>query len=151
MLNNDQGELAAKLDPDNYFAMNFLEQFAIHVGEYDRAMEGLMHFMPFSDEIKDEIRGIYREKGIYDAYDAVLAQLEINPFLGPGDMAMRYALVNKLEKALDAFEKAYEIHDPNLPYLTTKLSCFQPLYSNPRFIAILDSMNLPHPANHKNP
>lgn len=140
-----QVETALELDPDNYFAINFLEQFAINVGEYDRAMEGLMHFLPFNDRIKDEIRGIYSEKGMFEAYDAVLVQLENNPILGPGDMAMRYALVNKHEKALDAIEEAYEIHDPNLPYLTTKLSCFQPLYSNPRFIAVVENMGLTIP------
>ena len=140
-----QVETALELDPDNYFAINFLDQFAINVGEYDRAMEGLMYFLPFSDEIKDEIKGIYAEQGIYDAYGVVLDQLENNHVLGPGDMAMRYALVKKYEKALEAIEKAYEIRDPNLPYLTTKFSCFQPLYKDPRFIAVVEKMGLTIP------
>lgn len=42
-------------------------------------------------------------------------------------------------------EEAYEIHDPNLPYLTTKLSSFQPLYDNPRFIAVVENMGLTIP------
>lgn len=140
-----QVESALELDPDNYFAINFLDQFAINVGEYDRAMEGLMSFLPFSEKIKKEIRSIYEDQGIYEAYDAVLTELENNPVLGPGDMAMRYALVNKHEQAMDAIEEAFKIRDPNIPYLTTKISCFQPLYTNPRFIAVVEKMGLTIP------
>jgi len=143
----NQVQKALELDPTNYFANQFLEQFAIPTGNYDQAMQGLMLFLPFTDEVKEHIMSIYKEGGIYAAYDEVLSQLEKDQVLGPGDMAGRYSLVNKHDKALEALEEAYKVHDPNLPYLTTKLFSNQPLYSNPRFIAILDSMNLPHPGN----
>jgi tetratricopeptide (TPR) repeat protein len=136
---------ALELDPTNYFAINFIDQFGISTGNYDKVIDGLLLFLPFSANDKENIRNLYTEKNIYLAYDEILRLLEENPILGPCDMAMRYALVNKHEKAMEAIEKAFEVHDPNLPYLTTKLTCFQPLYSNPRFISIVEKMGLSIP------
>ena len=50
---------------------------------------------------------------------------------------------NQQEKALDWLEKGFEIHDPNMPYIATGFSNFDQLHDNPRFIAILEKMNLP--------
>ncbi|MCK4962183.1 MAG: protein kinase, partial [Anaerolineales bacterium] len=43
--------------------------------------------------------------------------------------------------AVDWFEKAYEEHDPNLPYLGRPF--WDPLRSDPRFLDLLRKMNLP--------
>mgnify|MGYP001175428150 CR=1 FL=1 len=48
---------------------------------------------------------------------------------------------------MDWLEKGYEIHDPGMPYITTHCFSLDPLFSNPRFIAIVKKMNLPLPNN----
>jgi hypothetical protein len=55
--------------------------------------------------------------------------------------------VNQPNKAMEWIEKAFEIHDPNMVYITTRMYSFDPLFSNPRFINIIKKMNLPLPKN----
>ena len=46
------------------------------------------------------------------------------------------------EEALDWLEKAYDAHDPNMPYLSVD-PIFDDLRDQPRFQAILKKMGLP--------
>jgi serine/threonine-protein kinase len=57
------------------------------------------------------------------------------------EIGRRYLESDRYEKAIDWFEKAYEEHDPNMPYIN--MSAFDPLRSNPRFQELLRKMNLP--------
>jgi len=61
------------------------------------------------------------------------------------DMTYRYIIAEQPEKAMDWIEKGYELHDPNLIYISSKFIVWEPLYSNPRFLAICEKMNLPAP------
>jgi len=56
-------------------------------------------------------------------------------------IALRYFDAGDNDRAIDWLEKAYEKHDPNLPYLGNPL--YDPLRSDPRFQAIVAKMNLP--------
>jgi len=56
-------------------------------------------------------------------------------------IAVRYLLAGNNDRALEFLEKAYEEHDPNLPYLGNPL--YDPLRSDPRFQELLRRMNLP--------
>jgi hypothetical protein len=69
---------------------------------------------------------------------------ENNPY-SPVEMAIRYIMANKPDKAMDWIEKGYEIHDPGMPYISTHCFNADPLFENPRFIAIVKKMNLPLP------
>jgi hypothetical protein len=46
------------------------------------------------------------------------------------------------QRAIDWLEEAYEVGDPNLPYLGMTL--FDPLRSDPRFQELARRINLPH-------
>jgi len=46
---------------------------------------------------------------------------------------------------MDYIEKGFEIHDPAMTYIATKICNLDPLFKNPRFIAICEKMNLPLP------
>ena len=56
-------------------------------------------------------------------------------------IALRYQDAGDNDRAIDWLEKAYEEHDPSLPYLGNPL--YDPLRSDPRFQALLRRMNLP--------
>ena len=58
------------------------------------------------------------------------------------DIADSYVLRGDKAKALDWLEKAYEEHDPNLPYISCFPRC-DPLRSEPRFQALLRRMGIP--------
>ena len=56
-------------------------------------------------------------------------------------IAYRYLDAGDYELAIDWLEKAYEEHDPNLPYIG--LPIYDPLCAYPRFQDLLRKMNLP--------
>ena len=95
-----------------------------------------------------DIEKIFKDEGDNVALEEVVHQMELlaqTKYVNPFDMAMRYSWLNQHEKALDWIEKGFEFHDPNAPYLTLGLFVINELYDNPRFIAILEKMNLPLP------
>ena len=88
------------------------------------------------------IEDIYRDSGINGVnqffIDGELIDMhEFSPFM----LAMRYALIEENEKALDWLEICY---DNQIPYIITinYLVYFKNLRSEPRFIALLKKMGL---------
>ena len=119
---------------------------SINLGEYDRVFKAIRHTVPLQDEFMDSIEVLYREQGFEVAYDKVLQQMEHSGRIGPVRMASRFAWLNKFDIALDKLEIGYEIHDPNMSYITAKGNGFiDSLYGNPRFMALLEKMKLPLP------
>ncbi len=55
--------------------------------------------------------------------------------------AQKYAILEEKQKSLDCLEKAFEMRTPNLPKINY-YSEFKILRNEPRFQALLDSMNL---------
>jgi tetratricopeptide (TPR) repeat protein len=53
-----------------------------------------------------------------------------------------YTRAGKKDEALEWLKKAYEAHDPNMPYLSVD-PIFDALRGDPRFQALLRRMNLP--------
>ena len=62
-------------------------------------------------------------------------------------MAFRYIIANQTERDMDWIEKGFELHDPLMTYITKSAQFFEPLFRNPRFIAICEKMNLQLPQN----
>ncbi len=56
-------------------------------------------------------------------------------------------MVDQPDKAMEWLEKGFEVRDPVMPYIATHGFLFEPLFDNPRFIEILQKMNLPLPEN----
>ena len=61
--------------------------------------------------------------------------------------ARNYLEINKCDKAMDWLEIGYEIHNPNMTYISTKRYDVDQLKENPRYIALLKKMKLPLPGN----
>ena len=99
------------------------------------------------EEMVPDLDSIYQEHGREVAYKEVARLWElhfnihsINSFY----MSRHYYRAAAYSKALDALEKGYEIRNPNMPYIGTGTR-YEALHDSARFLAILDSMNLPHP------
>jgi TolB-like protein len=60
----------------------------------------------------------------------------------PVAIAWRYIDGGDLQRAIDWLEEAYEVRDPNLPYIGKPL--YDPLRSDLRFQGLAQRMNLPH-------
>jgi hypothetical protein len=124
---------------------------AFQCKEYDKVIKAERYNLPvFSvkeDDIK-EIERIFNEQGIAKAYEKIMILLEKiaenNP-ISPLDIAIRYIMANQPDKAMDWLEKGFELHDPGMTYIATKIFNLDPLFNNPRFIDIVKKMNLPLP------
>ena len=62
-------------------------------------------------------------------------------YVTPWQIATLYTRAGMNEQALDWFEKAYDAHDPNMPYLNVD-PIFDDLRSEPRFSALIKKIGL---------
>jgi tetratricopeptide (TPR) repeat protein len=88
------------------------------------------------------------EEGGYEGAQRGIADVLAARYGKPGKwvlsakaIALRYLDAGDTGRAIDWLEKAYEEHDPNLPYLGMPL--YDPLRSNPRFQDLLRRIGLP--------
>jgi tetratricopeptide (TPR) repeat protein len=142
----DQLEKALALDPGHFFALQFMDVVAFHLGDYDLVLQAFKGFLPFPETFFDSINTLYREQGFDAAYEKVVLEMVNTGYGVPFDYAMRYLLLNQYDKALDWLEIGYEVNDPNMPYIGTGFNSIDSLYDHPRILAIMDKMNLPLPA-----
>ncbi len=92
------------------------------------------------------LQNIFNEQGYFPALQEVVKSLELaaqQNFIQPYIVATYYLELKNTDKALEWIEKGFEGHDPDMPYISTYMAEFDQLYDNPRFIAILEQMNLP--------
>ena len=141
-------EMAIEIDPKNEFAQKRMRYAARNIGDYERAFEAdKKYHLPFEEEEISSIDEVSREQGRFAANEAIVLHFELkaqNSFVSANSMALRYIEVNQVDKAMDFIEKGFELHEPSMPYIATR-GHFEPLYDNPRFIDILEKMNLPLP------
>jgi tetratricopeptide (TPR) repeat protein len=145
-------EEAAAADPGNIMANSCIEVAAYRFKEYDKVIRAIKYILPFpiEENVYEEIVRIYSESGIVLACEEILKHLEKfaeNNYIGFLDMAMRYLYVNQPDKAMEWIEKGFEMHDPQMSYISSTIYYLDPLFGNPRFIAICEKMNLPIPKN----
>jgi len=137
-------------DPENFNTNYMIEISAYRLKDYDKVIRAVKYALPFpiEEEAFKEIERIYSESGIVSAYEEILKHLEKFAESHPicfMDMAFRYLVANQPDKAMDWIEKGFEMHDPQMTYITTPAQYFDRLFGNPRFIAICEKMNLPLP------
>ncbi len=142
-------EQALAIDPDHTFSRGQLGRALYGCGEYERnlalQMDYLSQRLP-EDQMPDLV-AIYRQKGRLAAYQELASLREeffkdVDP--RPLSMARYYYWAGEYEKSLDVLEQWYRMREPNMPYIGTGRR-YEGLHDNARFLAILDSMNLPHP------
>jgi tetratricopeptide (TPR) repeat protein len=103
----------------------------------------------FKSDKADLLEALERglEKGGLESALRATADWQAERYGQPGrritaiDVARRYFEAGDLDLAMEWLEKAYEEHNPNLPYIG--LPYYDPLRDNPRFQALLRKMNLP--------
>ncbi len=141
-------EKAVAADPENDFAFHRLRCASYDFGKYDKAFEYYKKENELTEDVNNSIDRIFKEQGRFAAYEEIVNQLELlaqNSYVAFWEPAYRYHQINQYEKALDWIEKGFERHNPNMPYIATGATKLDHLYVHPRFIAILEKMNLPLP------
>ncbi len=147
------GEKITSGDPGNYMANTLIEISAFLCRDYNRVMEAAKHVFAAKEEKVDfkEVERVFGEAGFVAAYEEILRQSEVlaqkGYYLAPVEMAYRYMMADQADKAMEWIEKGFEVRDPVMPYIATHGFLCEPLYDNPRFIEILQKMNLPLPVD----
>ena len=139
-------EKALALDPQNIVANLAMEEVAYHFKYYDKVMEVWKVLLP----LQEGIEKIYNELGIQAALEESVRQMEFraqNSFVSPISIAQWNNRLYRHDKAMDWLEESFEIREQFLPYIVTGLLRFDSLYNNPRFIDIVEKMNLPMPGD----
>lgn len=137
---------ALEIDPNNIFAWSNYDMIAYRCNEFEKAFNALLKTKPFDEDNQQVIEELFEEKGIEAVYEEYLHRMEVKAqkeFVGFFGLEMRYSILNKHDKVLDWFEKGLEIHEGNMPNITTGFFNTGPLLENPRYIASLEKMNLP--------
>jgi TolB-like protein len=142
-------EVAAD-DPGNIVAHTVIYLVASRFNDYEKLLNSDRYLLPMFITVEqsffDEIHRIFKESGIVPAYKELLSHLEKfaeNNYIQFLEMVIRYIVVEQPDKAIDWIEKGHELHDPQMTHISSKAYYLDPLFNNPRFIAICEKMNLP--------
>ena len=141
-----QYDAALVTNPKDGVALTGLISAHHHKREYKQALEALSRYasaMGYS-----EVTTFLAQTAADADYSATmqkaadtLAARSRTTFVLPWDIASWYAYAGDKNRSLDWLERAYEVRDPNLPYLW--LPDFDFLRSDPRFRDLLQRMKLP--------
>jgi TolB-like protein len=123
---------------------------ALHAaGRYEEAYLAEREYVmagPGDPELEGALALGYGEAGYAGAMRRgaeLLAQRSLTTTVPPDRVARLYLRAGEQERALEWLEREYDDHSPNLPYISSGHSIFDPLRRHPRFGALLRKMNLP--------
>jgi len=137
---------ALDIEPFNWVALSGMCWIFYFKGKHDEAFAIYRKLCSDDAEVTKALEEGFDKAGHKGAYLAV-ADLMAEWYGKPGksvyamDISDHYFIAGNYDLAMDWLEKAYEEHDPNMPYLGVPY--FDPLRSNPRFQDLLRKMNLP--------
>jgi TolB-like protein/predicted Ser/Thr protein kinase len=137
---------AMELDPNHRRGLGGVATILDSKGELDEALAIYRNRYADDAERTKALEDGFEKAGYKGACRA-LAVLEAEWYGKPGkrvraqSIATWYFQAGDYELAIDWYEKAYEDHNPNMPYIGAPSR--DPLRSNPRFQELLRKMNLP--------
>jgi len=137
---------AMELDPNHRRGLSGVAKNLDSKGMHDEALAIYRERYADDAERTKALEDGFEKAGYKGAYRA-LADLEAEWYGKPGNrgraqgVATWYLIAGDYDLAIDWFEKAYEDHSPNLPYIGEPSK--DPLRPYPRFQALLRKMNLP--------
>jgi len=141
-------------NPQNIGANYVLGVKAFYCGDYETVIHTEKIIMQtllgdgFDEQMWYEIERIFLEEGYIEAYRRIVPIWE-NIYdasnVSPMEYAVSYLKAKQYDKVLEMLEKGYLIRDHTMPYIVTRAYNLEPLFDNPRFIDIVEKMNLSLP------
>jgi len=142
-----EANTALAMQPDNPVGLGSLWLAATGNGQHTEAFAAAKAYLNvcYADPALEEaLEKGWAEGGFTEAMRraaTALGRRFSTSFALPVDIAGFYAMAGEHDEALDWLERAFEVHDPSLPYID--MPVFDPLRSDPRFQDLLRRMNLP--------
>jgi TolB-like protein len=144
----EQTEKALSIDPDNSFAVGRLAHSYLATGDTIKWYETVKRSYYWTDdEYLAYLDSVFQKHGYLGVIeDRIKVNEEVYrnggtiSFTG---QASRYLIVKAYDKAMDYYEKAYEVKHGALAYISLDVNTYPELKDNPRYIALLKKMNLP--------
>jgi len=143
-------EKAVSIDPKFRFAQGNILFPAYKMGDYEKWIAAWTEKVRWSDEAKSSVRAAFDRGGHLEAVREMFRLNELyypeDCFMSNGIKAERHMYLGEEEKALDHFE--YMIKEDPLEgaYLGTNLCFYDQLKDQPRYLALLEELDLPPPA-----
>ena len=142
------GEKMVAAKPDHSFGNYIIQLAGFRCKDYEKSFRATKYLLPLEDDAMNEIEAIFDKQGFVAAFEEITNRLEVLALKGmyePMDMVVMYIFANRPDKAMDWIERGFEVHSHQIPYIATGIYNLDTLYENPRFIAVLEKMNLPLP------
>jgi tetratricopeptide (TPR) repeat protein len=147
-----KSEKAISIDPGHFFALTIYDLVSYYNVNYKNSVETILKFRSEPDEeARQAILNSFRDKGYAAAITTLLGYLEEyakKNYICEYEMADYYLRVDNIEMGIEKIKRAFEMHNPNMPYMTQKMLGFEKVKDDSRIISIVQKMNLPlTPAN----
>jgi len=143
-------EKALSLDPNHRFANFNLCGAYRQIGDYEKWIEHFKKIGWQDDKTVASVDSVFQELGYLAAVEMTIKideEAAKESYIDINIQGFRYLEIHNYEKAMDCYEKGYEIHHPNMPYIGGLVRNYDKLKDNPRYIALLKKMNLPLPGD----
>ena len=145
-----QVEKGLSIEPDHFFTRHQLYGAYECLGDYEKMFEIWKqdNYKLWEEYgITEHIENVFREKGWLSFQKELIRiheelYVEDGQLLYPAGLAKKYFNIGEYDKILDFYEKRYENHNPNLPYISTQRD-YKLMKDNPRYIELLRKMKLP--------
>ncbi len=142
-------EQAISIEPGHFFTYPRLINASLCAGDYPRAFEVTKDINASRWDkygLTEHLEKIFHEQG-WLAFQKELVRIGEEDWEKIGhmdeiDKAKLYIWVDQYDQAMDHFEKAYEIHQPSMPYIA-RSDVINKMKNNQRYIALMKKMNLP--------
>ena len=143
----EKSKKALEIHPDHYFALLAYAEAAHLNGDYKNSFEAeLKTWAGLDDEGREDMMDVFKDKGYEEAINTLLKYSEEyakTNYIGYTEMGEYYYKVGNLEKTIECWLKAYEMHDPMMPYITLSVGGFNEIKDDPRIKSIVEEMDLP--------
>ncbi len=139
---------ALLIDSTHRFVIGCLSGAYREIGDDDNWFEYFKKITWYDDKVVASLDSVLQEHGYRAAVEMTIKieeEAANERYIDISMVGYRYLKIHNYDKALDCYEKAYEIHQPNMTYISTNQYGYDQLKENPRYIALLKKMNLPLP------
>lgn len=141
-------EKALSIDPTHRLAIYSISGAYRQMGDYEKWFEYFKKIGWQDEKTVAAVDSVFQEQGYRAAVEMTIKideEAANDGYIDHDILGFRYLELNNYDKAMDCFEKAYDIHHPMIPYFGELVNNYEQLRENPRAIALLKKMNLPLP------